>query len=458
MARTALARFVERRSNPLENPSVPLTSDTLAQMIGGQPSVTGTSVSEDRALTLIAVQAAVRLIASSAASLPLKAYRDSATGGRDEVKRGVLDRPNPAQTPLEYLEQLYVHLLLWGNAFVYKVRGVGGTIQELWPIHPRRVQVMYAGELIDRSFNLQLKPGEKVFIVQDIYSDRAAPMTQRDIMHVPGLGYDGRVGLPPIRVAREAIGLGLAAEEYSARFFGNGSMPAGVLSVPEAIDQQRADQMKDRWKARFSGLVNAHEIAILDNNAKFERISIPPEDAQLLQTRQFSVTEIARLFGIPPHMIGDVEKSTSWGTGIQEQTLGFVKFTLLNWLRRVELRYTAEILADPNVYAEFLVDGLLRGDSQERIAYYTAALSNGWMTGQEVREKENLPFVDDPTLKLFRFPSNETLTTPAGEVIPGKTGSLAKELVSDVTGKPLVVDQQPAAPSNNGNTPAPAAP
>lgn len=375
---TVLGRLLERRN--LNNPSLPLTSTALAEFLEGHKVLSGVSVDEKTAMRLIAVFRCTELIAGTCAALPLKAYR---AGTRERVNAPILDEPHPEMTRFELWETAYTHLLLWGNAYLYKVRNGAGLIHELWPIAPSQVKV-------DRLPATASNPGGKVFAVTDAAGTR--PYTSLDIMHIPGLGYDGRVGLSRIQHARQHLGLGMAAEEYAARFFGSGSLLSGILSTTANLTEPQADRLKARWKEKVgAGLETAHDIAVLDNGAAFSPVSVPPEDAQLLQTQNWSAGQVAMLFGLPPHAIGQVEKSTSWGTGIEQQKIGMVQFTLdPTYLTRVEQRVTKEVLLNPRVYAEYTREGLLRGDSAARSAFYTAMRQIRAMSANEVRGLENM--------------------------------------------------------------------
>lgn len=369
---------MERRN--LNNPSLPLTSTALSEWLNGPGLASGVSVNEQTAMRHIAVYRCVELIAGTCAALPLKAYRQ---GTRERLNYPVLGDPHPELTKFEVWEIGFASLLLWGNAYFRKLRMGTGQIRHLWPINPSRVRV----DLIDPSSS---NPGGKVFAIQDA-NGVERPYTSNEILHIPGLGYDGRVGLSRIRLAAQGIGVGLAAEEYSARFFGSGQMFSGILTATGPLNEDQAERLKARWKAKVGGLSKAHDIAVLDNGATFTPVSMPPQDAQLLESRRFSTTEIARLFGLPPHAVGDVEKSTSWGSGIEQQTIGMVQFTLQpSYLTRVEQRITKEVLLTPTAYAEHTVEGLLRGDSKARSAFYTAMRQMKAMTANEVRVRENL--------------------------------------------------------------------
>lgn len=385
---TVLGRLFERRS--LENPTYPLTSAALLDALDGtQSAPSGVRVTEESSLRHIAVYRCVELIAGTCAALPLKAYRKPE---RAEVDAPVLYDPHPELTKFEVWEFAYTSLLLWGNAYFRKATDGTGRVRRLWPLQPWRVKVEPVDRLPVDNPN-EFYTGAKRFIVDGNHGN---PLTRREILHIPGLGYDGLVGMSRIRFAAAGIGAGLAADEYAGRFFGNHSTPSGILSTDQKLDQESADRLKFRWKAKTTG-ANAHDIAILDKGTTFQPISIPAKDAQLLETRQYSTTEIARLFGLPPHAIGDVEKSTSWGSGIEQQTIGMVQFTLQpSYLTRVEERVTKEVLEPTfrDSYAEYAVEGLLRGDSAARGEFNAKAITNGWATRNEVRVRENVQPVD----------------------------------------------------------------
>ena len=399
-----IRRFVEQRAT-LENPAVPITDKTVSEWFGATPVHAGVTVNEKTALGLIAVYRCVELIAGTCAALPLKAYRSET---RERVAAPVLDDPHPELTAFEVWETTYASLLLWGNAYFRKLRDGTGRIRHLWPIHPSRVDV-------DLVAPTATNPGGKVFVIVDKDGKRQ-PYTSFEVLHIPGMGYDGRVGLSRIQVARQAIGVGMAAEEYAGRFFGSGTHMSGILTSDTNIDQKQADAIKERWRQKVGGLSKAHEIAVI-GNAKFQAVSIPAKDAELLASRQYTKGEIATLFGLPPHAIGDVEKSTSWGTGIEQQKIGMVQFTLQpSYLTRVEQRLTKEVLLNPGVYAEYTVEGLLRGDAAARAAFYEAMVRIRAMNPNEVRARENLQPYDGGD--EFINPNIE----PAPDDEPGTTG------------------------------------
>lgn len=362
--------------NGIENPAVPLTSSALLDWLGSPKVHAGVTVTEESSLGMPAVWRAVNLIGGTAASLPLHAYREvgdvrvKVTAGRAAE---LLDEPHPDMTPFELWELMFGHLLLWGNAYFRVLRNRNNQVQELWLIHPGRVRAGRDSETGLKIYEIDRSP---------------VPLFDEQILHIPGPGYDGVCGVSPIRMARQGIGLAMAAEEYGARLFGSGSLASGILQTEQRLDQPAADALKARWKAKVGGLGNAHEVAILDSGAKFQQLSIPPEDAQFIESRKFQIDEVARMFGIPPHMLMQTEKSTSWGTGIEQQSLGFVKFTLRPWLTRVEQRLS-RLLRDQAVYIRYSLEGLLRGDSAQRSAFYREMWGIGVYSTNDIRRLED---------------------------------------------------------------------
>ena len=282
-----------------------------------------------------------------------------------------------------FRETLMTHLLLWGNAYSQVIRNGKGEIIALYPLMPNRMTV-------DRDSKGQL------YYKYTTSSDEAPTMDgsvvclpPSDVLHIPGLGFDGLVGYSPIAMAKNAIGMAIACEEYGAKFFANGATPGGVLEHPSTIkDPQR---VRESWQAAFGGSSNSNKVAVLEEGMKYTPISISPEQAQFLETRKFQINEIARIFRVPPHMVGDLEKSSF--SNIEQQSLEFVKYTLDPWVVRWEQSIQRVLLTPTEketYFVKFNLEGLLRGDYQSRMNGYAIGRQNGWMSANDIRELENL--------------------------------------------------------------------
>lgn len=371
--------------NTIENPAVPISGTSILEYLGiGQKSTAGVSVTETSSMGMPAVWRAVTLNAGTVASLPLHAFRrddDTRLPLTSGAAASLLDQPHPDMTSFELWELVYCHLQLWGNAYLRKLRNQLGQVVELWPVHPSCVRV-------GRDSISALK----VYEVTDEHG-RQQGLTDREILHIPGFGYDGICGVSPIRAARQAIGLALAAEEYGARLFGNGSLATGILQTEQRLEQTQADALKARWQAKAAGLANAHEVVVLDSGAKFAQLTIPPEDAQFIESRRFQIPEIGRMLSTPPFLMFDTEKSTSWGTGLEQQMIGWVTLDLRRLYTRVEQRLT-QMLRPTAVYARYSVEGLLRGDSTARAAWYGSMWGIGVFSTNDIRRLEDLAPVE----------------------------------------------------------------
>lgn len=375
----SLLGLFERR-NILDDPAQPLTSTALLDFLGGSRSDAGVVVTETGSLAMAAVYRATSLISALGGALPLLVYE---LGTKNEVPSNVLDEIHPEMTNFEFWRLSYVCRCLWGNFYAQRVNDSIGRTKYLYPISPDRVEV-------GRAKPIEGNPTGKVFRVRDD-KGQSHMMTPNEVFHMPGMGYDGICGVSPIRLATQAIGLNLAAERYSAKLFGSGNLMSGLLQTEQRLDEVDAQRIQARWKSKMSGLDRAHEIAVLDSGAKFQSLTIPAHDAQMLDSRKFQVMEIARFFGVPPFMLMDVERSTSWGTGLEQQAIGFVQFDLHPaWLAPTEQRISKDLLP-PNRYARYRVDGLLRGDSQSRAGFYQIMRAVGAFSANDIREMEDRP-------------------------------------------------------------------
>lgn len=385
-------------------------------------STSGKAVTERSAMQMTAVYSCVRILAEAVAGLPLHLYRYNDSGGKEKavdhpLYRLLHDEPNPEMSSFIFRETLMTHLLLWGNAYSQIIRNGKGEVLALYPLMPNRMTV-------DRDERGQL------YYKYTPTSDDAPTMegstvvlSSRDVLHIPGLGFDGLVGYSPIAMAKNAIGMAIACEEYGAKFFANGAQPGGVLEHPGTIkDPQR---VRESWQSTFGGSGNANKIAVLEEGMKYTPISISPEQAQFLETRKFQINEIARIFRVPPHMVGDLEKSSF--SNIEQQSLEFVKYTLDPWLIRWEQTLYRTLFSEKEkekYFFKFNVEGLLRGDYATRMSGYATARQNGWMSTNDIRELENLdriPAEDGGDLYLIN--GNMTKLADAG-IFAGQTGTL----------------------------------
>jgi len=391
----------------LEDTNTPLTASSLLDWVGGGPTAAGVRVTERRVYGLPAYYRAIAVTAGTLAGLPVKVYR---AGTRERVhQQTVIDNPNPRQTPFEFRFSLYANALSWGNGFAFKIRNAADVVTETWLIHPSRVDVI---EVHPTPAN----PAGKLFRVT-FFDGVSGLFTPWDVFHLPYMSLDGVSGIRPLELFRQRLGIAIAAEETAAGFYGSGAMVSGILSTEQELTPTEAEALKRRWKAKVSGPHRAGDVAVLDRGAKFEKVALPPGDAQLLESQKFSVTEIARMIGTPPHLVMDVERSTSWGTGIEQQALGWVKFTLATWITASEQRYTRELLPggwnQAAWYAESILEGLLRGDSKARAEFYRVLVAIGALSPAEVRDKENLEPVDG--LDFYTVPKNMQVVDTAGD-------------------------------------------
>lgn len=360
-----------------DKPSNALSGNSHSFFVGQTTS--GRRVNEKTAMTMSAVYSCVRILSETLASLSLQVYQVSDEGTIKAINHPLYkvlhDEPNTEMTSFIFRETLMTHLLLWGNAYAQIIRNGRGEVLGLYPLMPDKMTV-------DRDdskniiYSYQTSDGTKVVL------------SSQDILHIPGLGFDGLVGYSPIAMAKNAIGMAIATEEYGAKFFANGATPSGILEHPGTVKNPQA--VRESWSRGFSGS-NSHKVAVLEEGMKYTPISIAPNEAQFLETRKFQINEIARIFRVPPHMVGDLEKSSF--SNIEQQSLEFVKYTLDPWVSRWEQAMTRRLLSssEKGKYTiKFNVDGLLRGDYESRMNGYAIGRQNGWMSANDIRELENL--------------------------------------------------------------------
>lgn len=381
--------FLERLSRSWggagEMERLPLTAKNLGAWApladggGVGAPATGVPVTPERAIAQSAVFACVRILAESVAQLPAHAFRRTRTGREQafehRVDRLVSLRPNPEQTPSQFKETVQAHAAMWGNGYAeIELNGAGDPVA-LWPLLPNQTTV----SRVD---------GQKVY--HTLAGGRWVPLPAYRVFHLPGLGFDGLRGYNPLVLARNAIGLALAAEEYGSRFFGNGARPAGVLTHPAELDDEGRDRLRAQWSEMYGGLANSHRTAILEEGMQWQAMGLPPEAAELLATRRFQVPEIARFWRIPPHMLADLERATF--SNIEHQSLEFIIHTLQPWLIRWEEALSWDLFRESErgeFYVKFNLGGLLRGDVKTRSEAYSIGRQWGWWSVNDVREMED---------------------------------------------------------------------
>ena len=370
------------------HPTNSIAGSTWRFNLGG--TLAGKNVTERTAMQMTAVYACVRILAESIAGLPLHVYRYKGQGKEKAIDHPLYtllhDEPNPEMTSFVFRETLMCHLLLWGNAYAQVIRDGRGRVTALYPLLPSRMTVDRdeRGQLF---YRYQRGSDEKSASGKKAKTETVI-LLPSDVLHIPGLGFDGLVGYSPIAMSKNAIGLAIAAEEYGSKFFANGAAPAGVLETPTLIKD--ISKLRDSWNEAYGGSGNAGKVAILEQGVTFKPISMSPQDSQLLETRKYQLDEIARIFRIPPHMIGDLDKATF--SNIENQSLDFVKYTLDPWVSRWEQSLSRALLLPTEkgkMFIRFNVDGLLRGDYKSRMEGYAIGRQNGWMSANDIRELEN---------------------------------------------------------------------
>lgn len=377
-------------------------------------TTSGKPVNETTAMQTTAVYACVRILSEAIASLPVHVYQYKDGGGKEMVIDHPLyqvlhDEPNPEMTSFVFRETLMSHLLIWGNAYAQIIRDGAGRVLGLYPLLPNKMDV-------------QRDDKGEIYYVYSRSSDENPnfkeygdiKLKKEDVLHIPGLGFDGLIGYSPIAMAKNAVGMTLACEEYGASFFANGANPGGVLEHPGVLKDP--SKVRDSWNAVYRGTSNAHKIAVLEEGMKYQQVGIPPEEAQFLETRKFQINEIARLYRIPPHMVGDLEKSSF--SNIEQQSLEFVKYTLDPWVIRWEQSLQKALLLPGEKGKYFIklnVDGLMRGDYQSRMNGYSIGRQNGWLSANDIREMEDMnPLSDEEGGNLYLINGNMCKLSDAG--------------------------------------------
>jgi HK97 family phage portal protein len=387
-----------------------LKDPRLNELFGGASTDSGVTVTPDTALTYSAVYAAVRVIAEAVSSLPLNLHERNPGGGKSKASSHPLyhilhDSPNPEMTSLQWREASMAHLLLHGNCYTEIVRDLDGNCVELWPIDPTIVRPNRTeqGELY-----YDLNRG-KNFI------------TAANMLHISGLSFDGISGMSPISLARQSLGLSMAIEQFGAGYFGRGARPGGVLTFPGQLSPEARQNLRRSFEELHAGGANSHRVALLEAGLKWESIGVPPDDSQFLQSREFQIVEVCRWFNVPPHKLKDLNK-TSYNS-LEQMNVEFVVDTLRPWLVRWEQQLNRKVIRPNergNFFFEHNVEGILRGDQASRYQSYSVGRNWGWLSVNEIRDKENMNPVEggDVYMQPMNMQSLNTAPTAAPATDP----------------------------------------
>lgn len=350
-------------------------------------SISGNAVDEKTAMRNSAVYSCVKILSESVASLPLHVYRYT-DGGKEKAVNHPLyfllhNAPNEEMTAFVFLETTMAHLLLWGNSYAQILKNRAGQVIGLYPLLPSKMTV-------ERNDGGELEYRYRRFTEENPnFKDKGEIILPRaEILHVAGLGFDGLIGYSPIAMAKNAIGLSIACENFGSKFFANGARPLGILKTPTLV--KHPEKLQESWQSMYGG-ENAGKVAILEQGMEYETISIPPDDAQFLQTRKFQIAEIARIFRVPLHFLNELDRATF--SNITQQSLEFVMYTLTPWLTRLEQALNKSLFSASErgkYFVKFNLAGLLRGDYESRVKGYCQMIQNGVMSINDVRELEDL--------------------------------------------------------------------
>ncbi|MFD2704076.1 phage portal protein [Salibacterium lacus] len=352
-------------------------------MFRGGKSKTGVSVNEYKAMQSTAVFGCVRIISETMATLPLPVYRRLEPRGKERARDHHLydllqNKPNDEMTAFTLRETLSAHLCLWGNAYAEIEYDGAGRPRALWPLLPNQTWPERDQRTYEIFYHVTTPDGHYVKL----------PASR--VLHIPGLSLNGLTGLSPIGMAREAVGLSLATEEFGANFFENGTNIGAIAEHPKQLTEQGSKNLRESINDTYAGLGKSHRVMLLEEGMKFQKIGIPPNDAQFLETRKFQTEEIARVFRVPPHMLADLSQATF--SNIEQQSLDFVKNTMGPWIKRWEQAINTKLFGRDgrkHYFAEFVLDSLLRGDIKTRYEAYAIGRQNGWLSANDIREKEN---------------------------------------------------------------------
>lgn len=382
----------------------------------GSQSTAGEDVTEYTALNYSAVYNAISLISGTLASLPLhliqRMGKRKALASAHPLYSIFHDAANPYMTAMSVRECLVSHVLAWGNGYAEIVRNGQGDVVEIWPITPNRVTPRFV---------------DGVLVYDIAVSGEMVRLTRDKVLHIPGLGFDGFVGYSVVSLARQSIGLGMAMESFGSRYFGSGTHPGVIISHPGKLSDTAHKNLRESLAASYSGLGNAHRLMLMEEGMKLEKLGVPPNDSQFLESRQFQIPEIARWFNLPPHKLKDLTKSSF--SNIESEQASFVTDSLLPWGVRLEQNYNMQLLTPSErmqgLYFKHIFEGLLRGNAKDRAEFYRTMFGIGAMSINEIREKEDLDPVDGGDVHLV--PLNMTTLENAGKVQDEPTDSIPEE-------------------------------
>lgn len=373
-----LSKFFQTRASPKNT----FWSSAYSFFFGTSSS--GQTVNERTAMQTTAVYACVRILAETIASLPLHTYRYTERGKEKAMDHPIYyllhSEPNPEMTSFVFRETLMGHLLLWGNAYAQIIRDGRGRVAGLYPLLPNKM-------LVNRN-------DQGMLYYQYVKDGQTFLLRNYEVLHIPGLGFDGLIGYSPIAMAKNAIGMAIATEEYGAKFFANGASPGGVLEHPGVVKDPA--RIRESWNAVYQGSGNAHRVAVLEEGMKFQPIGIPPEQAQFLETRKFQIEEICRIFRVPPHLVANLDRATF--SNIEHQSISFIDNTIVPWVTRIEQSLQKALFSEnekKNFCIKFNLNGRLRGDAAARAAFYQTMRQNGIMSANDIRELEEMNLIPD---------------------------------------------------------------
>lgn len=413
-----LSRLERRKWNP--------TDDRYYKDLGVETN-SGARVDVDRALNYSAVYRAISLLSNTVAMLPLPVYRRLDNSEKERSPQHPLfrilhDKPNPEQSSFNYRSAIQGHLLLWGNAYSEIERDNMGNVKALWPLNPARMTVKRkSGHWLsadDERDQIDHSAGSLIYEYR-LSSGELKNFSSAQIFHLRGFSINGLIGYSPIRIARESIGLGLATEEAGARLFGQGMKPGGILTHPGKLGDVAYKRLKKDMNRAQSGLSNMHRLMILEDGVQWNQVGIPPEDAQFLETRKFQVIEIARWYGLPPHKLMDLERATF--SNIEHQSIEFVTDSVMPWLVNWESAIQNTLFMEEEYethFAEFLIAGLLRGDTATRYAAYAVGRQWGWLSANDIRRLENMNSIGEEG-EQYLVPLNMVPASSVGDIPEG---------------------------------------